>query len=185
MSRRWSMIGEAERSAMAQRFAVDLGVDELVSEEAPAAVAERPLRFDELYAAAVDPIGSLDERLSNMLAGDATLRATFEAILRDRALCWFPAAAAASSGDMDMREEDGFQIWIRPSSAGGDQVYVLIRSAEGQTGTPSALVALPPKDPPVRAPLPEEIDGIHQLIERADSALVRAIQDPASKLALR
>ena len=185
MSRRWSMIGETERSAMERRFAVDLGADELVSKEAPAALAERPLRFDELYAAAVEPIGSLDEGLSNRLAGNAASRATFEAILRDRALCWFPAAAAASGGDLDMREEDGFRIWIRPSSGGGDQVYVLVRLAEGRTGMPSALVALPPQGPPAHASLPEAIDGIYQLIERADSALVRAIRDSASKLALR
>ena len=185
MSRRWSMFGEAERAAMERRFAVDLGADELVSAEAPDAVAESPLRFDELYVAAIDPIGSFDKQLSNRLAGDAASRATFEAILRDRALCWFPAAAASSSGNLDIREEDGFRIWIRPSSAGGDQMYVLIRLAEGRTETPSTLVALPPQGSPARAVLPEAIDGIFQLIERADSALLRAIRDSSSKLALR
>ena len=185
MSRRWSMIGEAERAAMARRFTMDLEVEELIAREAPDAPAGRPLRFDELYSAAVDPIGSLDERLSHRLASDAASRATFEAILRDRAYCWFPAAAAASSGDVDMREEDGFRIWIRPSSAGGDQVYVLLRLAEGRTEAPSALVALPSQGPPANAALPEAIDGVYQLIERADSALVRTIRDSASKLALR
>ena len=185
MSWRWGMMGEAERAPMAQRFAADLAADELASGEAPAAAAERPLRFDELYTAAVDPIGALGKRLLEEMAEDAASRAVFEAVLQDRALCWFPAAAAASGGDLDMREEDGFRIWVRPSSAGGDQVYVLIRATEGRTGTPSALVALPPEGPPASAALPEAIDGVYQLIERADSALVRAIRDSASKLALR
>ena len=185
MSRRWSAIGDAERTAMARRFALELAADDLASGEAPALLTERPLRFDELYAAAVDPVGALGERLSARLAEDPTSRAAFEAVLQDRALCWFPAAAAASGGDLDMREEDGFRVWIRPSSAGGNQVYVLIRAAEGRTGTPSALVALPSEGRPASAALPEAIDGVYQLIERADSALVRAIRDSASKLALR
>ena len=84
-----------------------------------------------------------------------------------------------------MREEDGFRIWISPSSTGDDQVYVLIRAAEARIGTPSVLVALPSKGQPVCAALPEAIDGVYQLIERADSALVRALRDSSSKLALR
>ena len=185
MRRRWSATGEAQRAAMAQRFAAMLAADELASRDAEEAPAERPLRFDEVYAAAVDPVTAFRGRLPERLAEDATSRAAFEAVLRDCAVCWFPAAAAASTGQLDRREEDGFCIWIRPSSAGGDQVYVLISAEEGRAGTPSALVALPPGAPPVHAPLPEAIDGVYQLIERADSELVRAIRDSAAQLALR
>ena len=185
MSLRWSMIPEAERAAMCRRFAVDLAADELAAGEAPALAEARPLRFDELYVAAVDPIAALGEMFSSRLAADEDSRATFEALLRDSAVCWFPAAAAASDGGLDVREEEGFRIWIRPSSAGGDQVYVLIRAAQGRSKMPVALVALPPDGPPERAALPEAIDGVYQLIERANSGLVRAIRNPASKLALR
>lgn len=185
MSLRWSMIQEAERTEMSRRFAVDLAADELAAGKAPATTEARPLRFDELYAAAVDPIGAFGETFSSRLAADEVSRATFEALLQDFAVCWFPTAAAASDGGLDMREEEGFRIWIRPSSAGGDQVYVLIRDEQGRSSMPVALVALPADGPPERVALPEAIDGVYQLIERANSGLVRAIRDPASKLALR
>ena len=185
MSLRWSMMKEVERAEMSRKFALDLAADEMAAGEAPAVTEERPLRFDELYAAAEDPVAALSEALSARLAADEGACATFEAILWDRSVCWFPAAAAASSGGLDMREEEGFRIWIRPSSAGRDQVYVLIRAAEGQSPQPAALVALPRDGPPARADLPEAIDGVYQLIESAESTLVRAIRDSASKLALR
>ena len=100
MSRWWSMIQEAERAAMGRRFASGLAVDELAIGEAPAEPDERPLRFDELYAAAENPVAALGETLAARLAADAASRATFEAVLRDRAVCWFPAAAAASNGEL-------------------------------------------------------------------------------------
>lgn len=185
MSRRWSTLSEPERGRVQRRFALSLAADALAApEEPPEGV--RPPRFDQLYAAARGPLTALTEPLAAALAADAGARATFEALLRDGSLCWFPlAAAAAGQAGLDAREEAGFRIWIRRSSAGNDQVYVLIRAGEGADARPTAVVALPPDGPPVCAPLPDDIDGVYQLIEREDSPLVRAIRDPASKLALR
>lgn len=186
MSRSWSAIPETKRAGMSRRFALSIAVDELAAPEPPADAAARPPRFDELLAAAADPADRLAGSLARALDSDAGARAAFEALVRDHALCWFPAAAAAAGEEgLDAREEAGFRVWIRPSSAGPDQVYVLIRAGEGGGGPPAALVAFPPEAPPVCAALPEGIDGVHQLIERADSPLVRAIRDPASTLALR
>ena len=185
MSWRWSTPSELGRDRMRRRFALSIAADALaVPEELPEAV--RPPRFDELYAAARDPLADLTTPLAEALAADAGARATFEALLRESSVCWFPlAAAAADPAGLDAREEAGFRIWIRPSSAGKDQVYVLIRVAEGRAVSPTAIVALPPAGLPVCAPLPEDIDGVYQLIEREDSPLVQAVRDPASKLALR
>lgn len=182
MSPSWDMFTEAERDAARRRFALALAADGLADPQtAPA--GPRPARFDELHAAAADPASALDGRLAATLAADAGRRAAFEGLLRGNAVCWFPAAAAAGAG-LDAREEDGFRVWLRPSSAGAGQTYVLVRLAEGRDAAASALVALPPGGPPARAILPEEIDGIHQLVEPGDSALVRAVRDPAAKLAL-
>ena len=185
MSRRWNSMSEAERAELCRRFALALAADELAAPDPPAGT--RPPRFDELYAAALDPVSALDASLSGRLTADAAARAAFEAALRDNALCWFPVAAAAAGGGSadDVREEDGFRVWIRPSSAGDGQVYVLVRAAEGRAGKPAALVALPPDGPPASVVLPEDIDGVYQVIAREESALVRAIRDPAAKLALR
>ena len=185
MSRRWSMMNDAERAAMSCCFAAELAADELAAGEARAEEEGRPLRFDELHAAAMDPIAALGESVSARLAACAESRAEFEAVLRDCAICWYPAAAAAAGGELDSREGEGFRIWIRPSSAGSDQVYVLIRAEQGRAGTPVSLVALPPDGPHTSTALPEAIDGVYQLIERTDSALVRAIRNSASKFALR
>ena len=182
MSPRWSEITEEEREGLRHGLAVDLAADELAS--APAVATRKP-RFDEIRAAALDPAGAMDESLAAALAVDAGIRATFEALVSEAALCWFPAAAAASDGEgLDMRAEDGFSVQVLPSSADGGQVYVLIHCAEGRDAKPSALIVFPGEGTPVRTALPEDIDGVYQLVERRDSPLVRAIRDPASRLAL-
>ena len=184
MSRRWSTMAETETDAVRRRFAAALAADELAAPEAPHGA--RPPRFDELYAAALDPVAGLGGALAGALAADAGARVEFEAVLRDVSVCWFPVAAAAAGGDgLDSREEQGFRIWVRPSSAGDGQVYVLVRAAEGIDAEPSALVVMPPDGRPVSVALPEGIDGVYQLIAREDSALVRAVRDPGSRLALR
>ena len=176
-------MSEAERAGPRRRFSLAFAADELAVPDPPA--GSRPPRFDELYAAALDPVSALDASLSGPLTGDAAARAAFVAVLRDNALCRFPVAAAAGGNADDVREEGGFRVWIRPSSAGDGQVYVLVRAVEGRAGKPAALVALPPDGPPASVVLPEDIDGVHQVIAREDSAPVRAIRDPAAKLALR
>ena len=185
MSRSWSTLSEAEQERVRRSLALSVAADALAApEEPPEGV--RPPRFDRLYAAARDPLAALTPALAAVLAADDRARAAFEALLREGAACWFPpAAAAAGPAGLDAREEEGCRIWLRPSSAGHDQVYVLIRAAEGRDAKPTAIVAIPPREPPVCAPLPEDIDGVYQLIEREDSPLVRSIRDPASRLALR
>ena len=186
MSRTWSTIPEAEQAGMRRRFALSLAADELAAPEPPADAGERRPRFDEMLAAAVDPAGRLGGPVAQALLSDVETRSSFEALLRDHALCWFPpAAAAAGEEGLDAREEAGFRVWIRPSSADPDQVYVLVRVAEGSRSRPAVLVALPHGGAPVCAVLPDDIDGVYQLVEHAESPLVRAVRDPASKLALR
>ena len=185
MSRSWSTLSEPVRQRLRGRFALSVAADALAAPEEPPKEV-RPPRFDQLHAAARDPLTALTEPLAAALAADDRARAAFEALLRDGAVCWFPlAAAAAGAAGLDAREEAGFRIRLRPSSAGHDQVYVLIHAGEGRDVKPRAIVALPSVGPPVCVPLPEDIDGVYQLIEREDSPLVRAIRDPASKLALR
>ncbi|MDE0058143.1 MAG: hypothetical protein OXP07_08445 [Defluviicoccus sp.] len=184
MSRFWSAVPESEREALYRGLALDLAVDDLVPGEA--AAATRPPRFDELYAAALDPDAAPAPSFAARFAARPESQRVFESLLRDTAICWFPVAAAAAGGDEGLvaREEDGFEISIRTSSADGDQVYILIRLPEGREGKPVALVAIPASGAPMRVALPEDIDGVYQLIELGDSTIVRAIRDPASKLAL-
>ena len=185
MSPRWSEMTKVEREKLRLRLAVDLAADELVSTPAPTDTATRKPRFDEIHAAALDPAGSMDERIVAALAADVGLSATFESLICDAALCWFPVAAAAADDEgIEMRAEDGFSIQILPSSAENAQVYVLIRCAEGRDAQPSALVIFPGEGAPVRTALPEDIDGVYQLLDHFDSPLVRAIRDPGSRLAL-
>ncbi len=186
MSRKWNEIPEAEKQDMRHRFDVLLTADLLIDPEEPFQEENRPVRFDEIYTIATDPGAPIDGRISGALESNVRLKRDFEALLESTAICWFPVAAAAAGIDgLDEREEDGFGLRIRASSAGDDQVYVMIRLKEGWDKMPAALVALPPDSAPVRIPLPEEIDGVYQLIEASDSAIVTAIRDPKSRLALQ
>ncbi len=132
------------------------------------------------------PPSTTCEDVAGALAAAPGLRAEFEALLEAHAVCWFPVAAAAAGEEgPGRREAGGFRIHVRPSAAGAGQVYVLIRVEDGRDAKPAAFGALPPDGPSLRVPLPEAIEGVYQLIEQEDSALVRAIRDPASKLALQ
>ena len=186
MNGKWSAISPARRDAMRRRFAILFAADLLAEPPAPPETDTRPLRFDELYEAAANPAAPVAGHVAGAFAADPDLRAEFEALLEAHAVCWFPVATAAAGEEgLDLREAGGFRIHVRPSAAGDGQVYVLIRVEDGRDAKPAALVALPPDGPPLRVPLPEAIEGVYQLIEQEDSALVRAIRDPASKLALQ
>ena len=185
MSPKWCEMTEVERETLRLGLAVELAADDLVHAHAPADIVARRPRFDEIHAAVFNPIGTMDEGIEAALAADAGIRATFEALVHDAAICWFPVAAAAADDEgLDMRAEDGFSIEILPSSTESDQVYVLIRCAEGRDIKPSVLVVFPGEGAPVRTALPEDIDGVYQLVEHRDSPVVRSLRDPASRLAL-
>ena len=188
-NRKWNAIAPARRDTMRRRFAVRFAADLLAEPDAlpaPPEAEPRPVRFDELYEAASNPSAPVAGRVAAALEADPDLRAEFEALLEVCAMGWFPVAAAAAGEEgLDRRETDGFRIDVRPSAVGAGQVYVLIRVEDGRDAKPAALVAMPPDGPPLRVPLPEDIEGVYQLIEHEGSALVRAIRDPASKLALR
>lgn len=186
MSRKWNEIPEAEKQRMRHRFDVLLTSDLLIDPEEPPQAENRPVRFDEIYRIATDPAAPIDRRICDALDSDARLKRDFESLLEAASICFFPVAAAAAGVDgLDEREEDGFRLRIRASSAGDDQVYVTIRLKEGWDRPPTALVALPSGQAPVRVPLPEDIDGVYQLIEPADSPVVKAIRDPNSSLVLQ
>ena len=186
MSKNWNEIPDVEKQEMSHRFDVLLAADLLIDPEEPPREEDRPVRFDEIYEIATNPGAIIDVRVANAFKTDARSRRDFEALLKSTAVCWFPVAAAAAGIDgLNEREDDGFGLRIRASSAGDDQVYVMIRLKEGQVNPPTALVAISPDESPVRIPLPEEIDGVYQLIEAVDSPIVRAIRDPKSRLALQ
>lgn len=95
MNGRWNSMSEAERAGLRRRFALALAADELAVPDPPAGT--RPPRFDELCAAALDPVSALDASLSGFLTADAAARSTFEAVPRDNALCWLPPPPAAGA----------------------------------------------------------------------------------------
>ena len=186
MSKNWLEISVEEKQSMRQRFDLLHAADMLADTEELRDQEERPVRFDEIYSVATDPNAVIDSRISTALSTNASLKLDFEALLELNAICWFPVAVAAAGVDaLEEREENGFSIRIRRTRAADDQVYVLIRLKEGWEELPKALVAIPNDGSPVRLTLPEEIDGVYQLIEAANSLLVAAIGDPKSRLALQ
>ncbi|MBE88332.1 MAG: hypothetical protein CMM76_02700 [Rhodospirillaceae bacterium] len=187
MSITWNKISKERKERMELAFEqlhlVDLMVDQQLN--AIDAADERPVGFQDLYSAAVQPEVAINGRIADALENNPKLRRDFETLLQQTGIAWFPVAAAAETATLDERDEASFLIRIRPSKANEDQVYVLVRLKEPSAVQPHAIIALPPEGVPIKKTLPVAVDSMFQLLMQRDEPLVRAIQDRRSKLSLQ
>ena len=184
MSPRWSEMEEDERTELRLHLALDLASDELASAPEPADTARRP-RFDEIHAAALNPAEAMDESLTAALTGDIEARATFETLVREAALCWFPAAAAAADGE-GTRYARGRRVFDSDSPVerrGRSGLRVDPLRGRPRRQTLGAGRVSGQRRPRARGAARRH-RRVYQLVEHRDSPLVRAIRDPASRLAL-
>jgi len=118
------------------------------------------------------------------LATDSNVSADFERLLENRATAYFPrAAAAASTGAMEQRQVAGARIFLRPSHADDDQVYLIV-ALDDPTAAPQMLIALRSGEAPERAQLPGFKNGRAQLLLDKSAALVQAFQDVNAEIYL-
>jgi len=194
MSMKWSELSEEARAEIGRDLDAALTADLLSEPAAPAAaeasysavdeVAPR-VRFHDLYAALNGPESRMPPRIARGLLVDRRLRADFDALVRATALTTAPAAAAAAGvGQLDGREEADFSLRLTPSRADGTQIYVTLRPKTAFDRPPGFLLAMPADGAPIKAALPEEIDGVYQLLLEEGDPLISALRDPKTEIAI-
>lgn len=139
--------------------------------------------FGELWAFAAGD-AEMSDGLRHALASDRRLAGDLDHLVERTALYRFPRVAAASSGDVDTRDGEGFRIRLRPSRANRQHTYVSIEVAPELDEPPFALLAKGPGRW-VKLALPDAIDGVIQILVDSGSELVQALRDVHTEVYLR
>ena len=140
--------------------------------------------FSELYAYATTARHFPSDALREALLTDLNLHRDLKRLISKQAIVHLPKAAAASSGNIDHREADGFSLTLKPSRANPDQIYLLIQSIDREEIPTLMFVEL--EDSTI---LRLEIDDFHegeaQILLKNDDDIVKALRNPKSQVILR
>lgn len=180
----WKTMNAGQKAVAERLFDALSTVDALTDPEARAE-ASPGVAFADLYAYATEPDRGMDERLRRALASNARLRADLDRILDNTTLYRFPRVAAASAGEIDQREGEGFTIRLRCSRAAENQTYVIIEIHDAGRETPSTLFICGAGHAYGKFPLPPAQDGVIQLLSETDSDLVKALRDVHTEVFIR
>jgi len=140
--------------------------------------------FSGLASALLQPESAGADAVLDRAFGDPALAPMMGTFLRRIALVEFPAAAAASSGGLDIREAAGFRLRLAPSLAADGPTYLLIEREQAEAELPRLLVAVPPEARAEIAVLPEADAYPLQLMFDAGAPFLRAFRNPDSRLYL-
>lgn len=152
--------------------------------EAPADPPAEGVLASEIVRAVLGGDRRLLARVRSIVLRDPGLLKLYNACLRRSALAVMEQAAAASSGEIGMREIGGYWLEVRTSGVRPDRAYVVIH-VNGAVAPPKALeileghlleVPLPAEATHLELPPPE--DGIIQIVLDAQDPVVRALKDP-------
>jgi len=181
VSRNWSGLSARERSGAAAVFEAIEALDALSESMAPETDRGK-VGFRQLVAWINGPSVALPVSVKATLLVDPSLRRDFQRLLEHAALFRCERAAAASSGDLDVREGRGFRVRLKPSRGAKGQVYVLIDLTGGSRTVPQTLVITGPGGECVRLPLPEIHDSVVQILTDEESEAVRLLRNPKSEI---
>ena len=178
----WKNLNSRQKEAAEAVFDALTTVDALT---APDAGTQRRVGHADLYAYATHSGRGMDESLRRALAESPMLRRDLERIIDRQSLYHFPRVAAASSGAVTEREGDGFRIRFRESKAAKGQTYVIIEIDEPANGTPRSLFMCGADRHYGKIELPEEQDGVIQLLLDNSSADLKALRDVQTEIFIR
>ncbi len=156
--------------------------DALTAGESTASSGTR-IAFSRLYAFAANPDPSQDPALSGALKTDARLAADFRQVLEINAIANLPRVAAVDTGPMTTRDGEGCRMWMVPSEAEPDQMYVIFELND-RDAQPKNLVLLDGGLFDLTYPLPPARNGTIQLIVKREDRLVGKLGRPRSEVYL-
>lgn len=180
----WKSMKPAQKAVAGQVFDALSTLDTLTDKDGTGEEA-KGVGFSELYSFATDPVRIMDNRLRTALSGNPRLREDLDRILDNTAIYHFPMVAAASSGEVESRDGEGFTIKLRQSRAESSQTYVMIELDETNKAQPSTLFVRDAENDYGKYPLPEPQGGVIQLLVESDSDLVKALRDVHTEVFIR
>ncbi|ABK42712.1 hypothetical protein Mmc1_0185 [Magnetococcus marinus MC-1] len=139
---------------------------------------ERPIGYTQLMQY-IQGDGPTSLAVVRALKADAKLKASYHQLLQRRAMCYFPAVVAASSGEINERQTDGWKIRWKTSRADANQIYLLIELKPHMERTPTKLTV-----EEERITLPEPVNGTIQLLVEANCAIMQGLRNKDSKVYL-
>jgi len=140
--------------------------------------------FSELYAYATQADHIPAPALKEALFSNLKLRRDFKRLINKQSIATMMRAAAASSGQIERREGDGFVLTLRPSQADKNQIYLLIQS-EDRDDSPSLLFVEDENGPFHRLVIEDFYDGEAQILLSVEDDIVKALRKPKVDVILR
>ncbi len=186
MTGTWKDMSRGRRRLAEKTFEVLSVMDDLLeAEDTGHRGAAREVGFSDLFAYASGASAARDQDVRLALIRNPRLRRDLDRLLAKVSVCHFPRAAAASSGDVDTREGDGFKLRVRRSKAVETQCYVIIDIDPTFDATPTALFVKSRDGGIEKYALPELQDGTIQMLVDAESDLVQNLRDAGTEVYLR
>jgi len=140
--------------------------------------------FSELYDYAINPEMVPRDELLTALESNTQIRAGFERLLRNTARFRMPQVAAASTGDIDVREASGCRILFRNSRANDSQVYVILELNDPLAPSPTHLFICARDKAYRKLFLPVFQDGRIQLLVDRESDILQGLKDIETEVIL-
>ena len=169
----WSQLEEKHQNAAETLFCALSAAHHLQDAEP----GEKTISFLELRRFVNHPDKPISQEIIHALLTTPRLQRDMNRLIRERSICYFPRQAAADSGELISREANGFQVHVHPSQVEQTQMFVLIHLAAGKKVVPKTMFILKSGCPPVKRALPPPQDGVIQLLEDAETDVVRALRD--------
>ncbi len=178
----WKDMTRTQRRTAEATFAALSSVDSLLDRDESDGGA---IGFADLRAFVSAAPGLRDQDVRLALMRDPRLRRDLDRLLAKTAVVHFPRAAAASSGDVEVREGEGFRLRIRRSQAVSGQCYVIIEMEPEGLPMPTALFVKTAAGALDKHLLPDAQDRVIQLLVDEESDLVAGLRDPHTEVYLR
>jgi hypothetical protein len=152
---------------------------------APNEVKKRKFGFLDLYSFVTGFDCTLDVELEKALEHDKLLRDNLDCLLTETALYQAKQVAAASSGAIDTRQGEGFEIKLHQSHAAPRQTFIMIELKDPTAVPPTSMILSGPRVTCHKILLPEPQDGSIQILENNNSIVVVTLRDINTQVFLR
>lgn len=188
MADSWNKLDGDTQARILEEAKAETLTDELLSDAHDHTLDNKPGSraevFRTLYRVVNGPM-PMTEELNNILRRDPDLARDYQQLLARTSFYQFPMAAAASSGGVEARIGDGFDITLKPSRAAPNQVYVLITIKPGAIAQPKLLFVTTSDGGSLKQPLPDPLNGVIQILTEEGTPLVDALKNTKTEVYLR